>query len=775
MDWAAWTQDIELTGDPVTIGRDPDNDLSIPAGFLAGRHASIEPSPDGYLIRDLSPGQGLISNGQFVKAVHLRNGSSVRIGDGESNLIRLTYQEWSPDRPILVPTETTRIDGLFTPWPVDGDVLIGRDPSCTLVLDHPLVARRQALIKRQADGLRVQDLRSRNGTFLNGRRIGVAPLREGDILQIGSYSGRLHGARFEPIDRQTSDALRIDVIGGELRIPTSKLRLNRRSSARLLLSGVNLTVMPGEFVAIVGGSGAGKTTLMKLMAGFHAPSQGSVMYNGLDLQRHRAAFSKLVGYVPQDDIVHLELTVESALRYAAKLRLPPDTGPDQIRDRVDDVLEAVDLSPQRKQVIKTLSGGQRKRVSIGVELLAQPRLLFLDEPTSGLDPGLDKRMMFLLRMLADRGHTVVLVTHTPAHLSLCDNVVFTGTGGHVTYFGPPHLIKSFFIQEDLADVFSAIENHEQATRWEQRFVDSSLYQDNVLSRRRSMTVAPPPQSSSILVTSWINSEPVRQLLLLTRRQLAILRNDRGNLSVLLLQAPIIGLLIALVTLGHPPFDPTVIAGKPSYVKAQNLAFMMACAVIWFAMLNSIRELVKERPIATRERMVGVQTIPYLGSKGLVLAGLATIQVLSLVMIIRWTRGLPPAGGFTNHPLWEMVITLELAALAATAIGLSVSAVSRSADRAMTYAPFILLPQIIFSGVIFTLPGPAVAISFLTVSRWAVGALAGTAGVANDEVIRGQGIVATSLGRLLLYWFALVVLIAAASVLAYLLQRRQESA
>ncbi len=233
--------------------------------------------------------------------------------------------------------------------------------------------------------------------------------------------------------------------------------VSRSVRGRWLVQGVNVTIRPNELVALVGGSGAGKSTLLKILAGVSAPTAGSVQYNGTDLYAAGGSFRSVIGYVPQSDIVHAGLPVGRALDYVARLRLPPDLSPLDRQRRIAETLAAVDMAERQHSIISTLSGGERKRVSVALELLANPKVLLLDEPTSGLDAGLDKRLMELLRRLADEGRTVVVVTHSVLHLDRCDRVAFMARGGRLAYQGPPPATLQHFQAADFADCYRAVE------------------------------------------------------------------------------------------------------------------------------------------------------------------------------------------------------------------------------------------------------------------------------------------------------------------------------
>src|SRR5579859_1108332 len=237
----------------------------------------------------------------------------------------------------------------------------------------------------------------------------------------------------------TTDAADADAAGQRkagLRIDAR--RLTRRVGRVIILNDVSLSIAPGEVVCIAGGSGAGKTTLLEALAGVRPADSGTVRFDSVDVYSHLDVFRNSLGYVPQDDLIHADLPLRSTLRYAARLRLPASTGSAEIDTAVDDAMRALDLQSQARLRVGTLSGGQRKRASIAVELLTKPHVFFLDEPTSGLDPAIGAELMQVLRKLAkEEGATVVLTTHSPPDLLLCDRVVFLARGGHLAFDGTP--------------------------------------------------------------------------------------------------------------------------------------------------------------------------------------------------------------------------------------------------------------------------------------------------------------------------------------------------
>ena len=421
-----------------------------------------------------------------------------------------------------------------------------------------------------------------------------------------------------------------------------------------------------------------------------------------------------IGYVPQDDIIHRELTVAEVLTYAAKLRLPPDSNLQQV---VEQALAAIKMSHRRQALISDLSGGQRKRVSIGVELLADPKLFFLDEPTSGLDPGLDKQMMQLLKELAHQGgRTVILVTHATANITECDRIVFLGIGGKLCYFGTPDDALQFFQVQDFADIYIKLEEEKEAIKYVNKFRQSSYYQIYVANQLNSgikpetTTIPAKPKG----VSFW------QQLLLLTQRSGQLIVRDKINLVLSLLTAPI---GISLITLAMKDKAPFVLGNEPDPALpslALRVLFVFTCAGLWVGFSSSLQEIVKESAIYLRERLVNLGLFAYLGSKITILSGLALAQTLLILIIILIGFKSP------NPELisWNMglLITSFLTLFASFSLGLLVSAIVKNSSQANSTLPLLILPQIIFSGVLFKTEGVVSKIlSWLMISRWSVGA------------------------------------------------------
>jgi len=536
-------REFPLQKDSCTIGRNAENDLVLPMRFVSRRHGLLERRGDTWFYKDLDSQNGTFVDGKMAREASLMDGSMLRIGDEQGNSVSLKFHlrkagELHPAVTGLTPIQATHL-------PTRGTVLIGRCNEAGVRLDSPVVSRRHALLEQTSDGMMLRDLGSNNGTFVNGSRISQPTrLQRGDVVQIGPFR-LVYEAADQIKPYAASRGIRLDGVDITWDVLVGKKR-------RRILNDINISCYPQEFVGLVGGSGAGKSTLMKALSGI-LPTQGKVLVEGDDLQRSYDYYRAMIGYVPQDDILHRELTVEQALRYAAKLRLPPDITETEIEKRIQQVLDQVELTAQRKQSINSLSGGQRKRASIAVELLADPPLFFLDEPTSGLDPGLEKKMMFTLRKLADGGKTIVLVTHATDNINQCDHVAFMSQG-RMVYFGPPQDARQFFQveQQSFADIYTATsdpvpqEAQQKAAGWEQRFKQSDFYRKYVADRIKALQVKKAPQVRTAPRPAPTRSNPLRQFWLLTRRYFDLILRDRVLLTVLMAIMPLLAILLLFI-------------------------------------------------------------------------------------------------------------------------------------------------------------------------------------------------------------------------------------
>lgn len=781
------TYPIPVDKQIINIGRlpAPSNDIVIDQPLISGSHFQIRREQGQLVLIHPHPARPKTANGLYYQGKRyqgneqfrhvLSNGDVFRVGNEYGTLVTLTYHDGS--NAVRVPVPDIAPITLSAPT-----ITIGRRPGNTVVLNHPQVSGDHARLERYGSAYRIIDLGSTNHVYVNGQRISSYQLKQGDVIRIGPYELTFTGTQL--VQHASSKSIRIDAI--------NVVQVGDKS--KILLNDISITIPSGKFVALVGGSGAGKTTLMDALNGTRPAKSGTVLYNGQDYYATRASFSTQLGYVPQFDIIHKNLSVERALYYAAKLRLPADTTNDQIRQRVVEVMNDVGIAQRRKLLISKLSGGQQKRVSIAMELLAKPNVFFLDEPTSGLDPGLDRKMMQLLRNIADReGHTIILVTHATNNINLCDYVCFLAPGsnkapgGHLAYFGPPDEAKTFFTQADFADIYNALEptdaDPDIPKKAEARFKASPQYQQYVALPRAQM-----PPLTATRVSRGNGSalpaprgNPMKQFRLLSGRYLELLRNDRVNLLVLLLQAPIIAIILMLLI--SAVLKLTSFSGNNLPISAQEVLFIMAFVAVLFGCNNSAREIVKELPIYRRERMVNLGIMPYLFSKIVILGVLCLFQCAILVIAVNLVA--PFQTSIMLPPPLEIYITLSLTSLVGLMIGLLISSLTANSDQANSIIPVILIFQILFSGVVFQLSGFAEVLGAFIAMRWSMVGMGSTVNLqpmpmgyeSMDRYGQMHKVAAPfpygqDVGHLFLAWFALIAMIVIFGLLTgYYLKRK----
>jgi ABC-type multidrug transport system ATPase subunit/CRP-like cAMP-binding protein len=582
-----------------------------------------------------------------------------------------------------------------------GRVRIGRGPDNDLIFNSRLVSRQHAIVEASEAGIHLRDLGSSNGTWVNGVAVRAIELRDGDEIQVGDE--RL------VFDRR---AIRRSAEPRGIRIEAAALTQTTKGGATIL-HDVSLAIQPGEFVAIVGGSGAGKSTLLDALAGVRPASGGTVEYNGRDYYANPALFRSALGYVPQDDIIHTTLPVRRILRHAAKLRLPADTSPQDIDAAVDETLAALGLAAQAGTRVRALSGGQRKRCSIGVELLTRPRVFFLDEPTSGLDPATDRQMMRLLRGLAEGGSTVVLTTHATKNVNLCDKVVFLARGGHLAFFGTPQRALRYFAAEDFDEIYDRLANEETPEIWAQRFRESA---DDALppTGRPQRPASPVGQARDTHpAASPVKSirRAVRQCAVLSQRTFDLLIHDRASFLALL--APPLAITVLLLAI----FRAGAFGSTPDPTVALQTLLVLGYGTLFFGISAGLQEITKEVAIFRRERKVNLGIGPYLLAKLLILAPILLLNVAAMVAVLRVGGRLPVAGASTYGPL---LLTLALNAFAGLALGLCVSAAVPTSEVATRLQSLVLLPQVVFSGGLLAVAAMGEAgraISGAMVLRW----------------------------------------------------------
>lgn len=582
---------------------------------------------------------------------------------------------------------------------------IGRSPSCDVTVDDPLVSRRHAVVEI-GEEMVLRDAGSFNGTFLNGRRVhDHAALSPGDLIGVGTSTFTWDGTAVvvPPPKRPVFSARHLEV--------TTKAGVH-------LMDDLSITVPAGTLVAVIGPSGAGKSTLLGALTGLRPATRGQVTWNGRNLYSEYAQLRFLVGLVPQEDILHRQLTVRRALNFAARLRLPPDTGSGERDDRVNRVISEVDLTKQIDQRIDSLSGGQRKRTSIALELLTAPQLLFLDEPTSGLDPGLDKQVMGSLRVLADGGRVVLVVTHSVLALDECDRVLVLARGGRVAFFGPPADVLPFFGVKDYPAAFAALEDQ----TWVGRYARSPA-REAYVGRTASAQIpvpaadAPPPPRAA----------PMRQLWTLIQRNLAVVAADRLFVA-LLVGMPMLLALMAHTFPGQAGLSLTEAQEDIQQVQQRLIVLVVGAALMGTAL--SVRELVVERPIYSREQAVGLSPGAYLLSKVAVLGLLVALQCVLFTFLALLGQPGPDHALVLGNGLLEVSLAVAAVGFTMTIASLVVSAAATSTEQTMPALVALVMAQLVLCGGLFAIEGRAVIeqVSWLLPARFGYAASAATVGL-----------------------------------------------
>lgn len=676
----------------ISFGRSDSNDIVLSSPLVSREHGRFSLRGGQWVIEDKAsyadrPSEnGLIYNNAAIRSRALCEGDLIRIDDGVETISEGVLFVFSAKESV-------------NKWNVlemggRSGIRIGRDADCDIVLPHISVSRVHAMIVMEQGRYYIVDNSSTNGVVVNDRRIeGKTLLHEKDVIAITNSKLIF-----------TAAAISYCCYKSGISVDVTNAVITRGKGKKSFVTGnnVSLNIRPGELVAIIGGSGAGKSTILNCMCGYLQPSSGEVYINGTDLYQNFDSLKKLIGYVPQSDIVYDNLTLYDMLSYTAKLRLPKDASESERETAIERAIGLVELTEKKNSYIKALSGGQKKRASIAVELLSDPNLLYLDEPASGLDPGTERNLMQSLREMADSGKTVILVTHSTLQLKLCDKIIFMGKGGNLCYFGSYDDALEFFGISDIVDVYNMITD--EPMKWRTKF--------------DGMTVRTGPGRANARGLSSGRREKKVQLPVLCGRYLKLVANDRQRLLLLLVQAPILALLISLVADGQE-FE--------QYEMTKSLLFALSCSAFWVGMLNAIQEVCKERSILKREYMTGLSLNSYLLSKILVLGILCLIQSALIIGVFAITVGIPEEGVFMG-PAAELFITTFLTAVASSAMGLFVSSLFTNADRAMTVAPILLMPQILFSGLIFHLEGATEMISWLAICRWSMEGYGTTANI-----------------------------------------------
>ena len=724
-----WNEFQLLNGEQV-LGRSSEAQLRVPSSTMSRRHARLFVQGDQVWLTDLNSKNGIAINGQKIvpdQSVKIFPGMQFVVDDIVFELISgaavgaedMTSFAGSLGPCILEPGKMNML--LDIPAEADeGDrtmigaemgidmallgaqqaqapinlagherVSIGRADDNMISFKHPLVSRYHAVIERMGTRTRITDLHSGNGVYINDQAIeGQGWLKPGDNIKIGPYLITFTGNELRP---STAQSYTIDVVGLQKWV-TKDLNL---------LKNISLSVGQNEFVALVGMSGAGKSTLMDAINGFRPATHGRVYMNGTDLYDNYNAFRDEIGNVPQKDIVHMELTAEQALDYAAQLRMPPDASRADRQQAVAETLDDLGLTFRKDVQISRLSGGQLKRVSIGVELLTKPRLFFLDEPTSGLDPGTEYEMMKLLRRLADQGRTIMIITHATKNVMFCDKAIILAKGGNMAFYGPPEDALEYFdhfrsdrerLEKDMEfdDIYRILEDTAKGApeEWRERYLQSPYAR--FTQPQAALQQVTPKQDRGSRKHSGKRISALRQFFILSHRYLKTMIQDKASLILTLSLAPILGIMNFIW--GNDLFDPV----NGNAAKTMGVWFAVSIMGILVGYMGSIQELVKEKDIYKRERAVGLKILPYIMSKVWVGAALAFYQAFFILLFT-----ILLAQPVVREPIGYIVLymTLWLVIFCSFILGLLISAVSPNPNTAQLIMIATFVPQILLAGVL----------------------------------------------------------------------------
>jgi len=718
---------VQVNGNPffatnnTIIGRGHDG-IHIDHSQVSRQHAQFKFNNGNWTIEDLGSTNGLSKGQNRVNIIHLVPGENqVWLGPLESapkitiHVPQITQNFSEPtnqNKVEIAEVESTvrhdKVSTLAKPELAENlgrptgvfslkHLVVGRDTNCHITLDDPLVSRQHAElnIDHSMNGT-IQDLGSANGTFVNGQRIQQATLHNGDLIEIGRTQFLLKDGQLEqhiayglPLQAQNLSV----TVGDNLKI----------------LQNISFMLPAGSMTAIVGPSGSGKSTLLNALTGRRKANTGRVYLGGRDLYSSQENIGRSIGFVPQDDPIHESLTVRSALTAAARLREPASTSKDQIANDVNNIAKELGLSQRLDTRVSQLSGGQKKRVSVGYEMVAAPQALILDEPTSGLDPGLERELMLNLRELANKGTTTVVVTHSIQSLELCDRVIVLAPGGQMVFSGKPDQITKSFGCSTIAEVFNLLSTQPPQT-WSQKVAANQIDQELSTFSIHSQTDLKTPKRSFLF-----------DLRILTKRFLMSLIGDKKKLGMMLLQPPLIGLVVSFA-IGRNAFG--LLPGTAAY----QYVLITVLVMTWFGTFNSIREIVDEKKQFKREQSVGVSSHAFVLSKWLVLVCIVFFQAIALHAFTSF-RQLSRIGYGALFVVGELEYILALAGVGASCVGLGliVSAVAKDAAKAVISLPMVLIFVVLFSGLLLPTEGRLIfeEVSLINPVQWGGSAAAAT--------------------------------------------------
>jgi ABC transport system ATP-binding/permease protein len=723
------------SGQEYRIGRDERADIPLIDARVSWEHAVLRAEGPVWVLEDRGSRNGTFLGSERITRLEITSPYVVHFGHPEDGPV-LRFELAAPDRPQVPgpgsgfesrPMDTTFMPGVLreptSRVRVQKVMKIGRRPDNDIVVSDLGVSKQHAELRLSQTGrFQLIDLGSHNGTFVNGTRVNQAELKDDDIIAIGHATFRLVGGELiEYVDdgRATFEAHELRVV------------VHDGGKDKVLLDDITFPLAERSMMAVIGPAGAGKSTLLNALTGKRPATTGSVFYDYRDLYDNYDELRQRIGLVPQESVTHDQLTAKTALGYQAELRFPPDAGEQERSQRVGEVLDELSMTKHAETRIDRLSGGQKKRVNIGMELLTQPTLLFLDEPTSPLDPHLKRDMFTQMRTMADKtaekGQSVIVITHDVESklIDQCDRLIVLQPGGKMAYFGPPEEGLNYFGREDWADVFQAFADEPERDfaveyRASPEFVKFVSTPISVRQRRldagrpEGEEAARPKQRSSL-----------NQVFTMARRYLRVMSADRVFLVTATLMPILLGALVRATPTQFGLLNSTPQGGLN--LNAIQVLMILVMSSVLSGTALSIREFIKERDIYERERMAGLSASAYLFSKVIVLSVLAVFQTLLVVLVGLAGQKVPSSGVvIPGTALIEIFVALAVLSVVSMLIGLAISALVTKGDQTMPILVGVTMVQVALSGGLFPLSGKALsALSMIAPARWGLGAVAST--------------------------------------------------
>jgi ABC-type multidrug transport system ATPase subunit len=719
------------SGQEYHIGRDERADIPLIDARVSWDHAVIRAEGPVWVLEDRGSRNGTFLGSERVSRLEITSPYVVHFGHPEDGPV-LRFELNPPDpfqdfghKPAASAGDTTRMPGVVrdptSRVRIQSKVMkIGRRPDNDIVVPDIGVSKQHAELRLSPTGrFQIIDLGSHNGTFVNGNRVNEAELKDDDIIAIGHATFRVFGDELiEYLDdgRATFEAHDLQVV------------VSDGGKQKVLLDGITFPLEERSMMAVIGPAGAGKSTLLNALTGKRPSNSGTVYYDFRDLYDNYDELRHRIGLVPQESVTHDQLTARTALGYAAELRFPSDTGADERDQRVGEVLDELSMSQHANTRIDRLSGGQKKRVNIGLELLTRPTLLFLDEPTSPLDPHLKRDMFDQMRAMADKtaekGQSVVVITHDVESklIDQCDRLIVLQPGGKMAYFGPPSEGLRYFGREDWADVFQAFAdepNRDFAVEYRAspefvKYVATPISVRQRQPERRPDDTPRPKQRSSL-----------SQVFTMARRYRRVMVADRVFMITTVLMPVLLGLLVRATPATFGLLDSTTPMSGLNVSAIQVLMILVMSSVLSGTAL-SIREFIKERDIFERERMAGLSASAYLFSKVIVLTIISVLQAL-LVTVVGLAGMKVPASGVVipGTALIEIFVALAVLSVISMLIGLAISTLVTKGDQTMPILVGVTMVQVALSGGLFPVTGALKYVAMIAPARWGLGAIAST--------------------------------------------------